>query len=498
MEKKKYISDKYQLFIGGKWIDAEGGKVIDVFCPADGEKLTTIADAGKGDVDRAVKAAEKAAGTWGKTSPAERAIILNKVADIMEENLDRLSMIETLDNGKALRENLTFDMTYSIDHFRYFAGAIRAEEGKAAMLDNDNMNIILREPLGVVGQIVPWNFPMLMAAWKIAPALATGNTIVFKPSSETSLSVLELAKMTQDILPAGVLNIVTGRGAETGQAVLDHPDIKKLAFTGSTEVGYEVARAVADKLIPATLELGGKSPDIFLPDIKEKLWDKALEGCASGILWNAGQVCCAGSRAIVHKDIYDEFVEALVHKFEATKVGIPWEDGIQVGTIINETQVKKILDYVEIGKKEGARLATGGYRLKENGLGKGCFIAPTILADVDRDMRVAQEEIFGPVLVIIKAEDIDDAIEIANDSDYGLGGAVWSQDINAALRVAREVQTGTMWINHYGATPAHTTFGGYKKSGLGRETHLSMMDSYSNIKSIQINFPEGVAGTFPG
>lgn len=498
MDKRKYIKEHYQLFIGGKWIDGEEKKTLNTYCPVDGEMLATIVDACGADLDKAVSAAERAYQSWKLTTPAERAMILNKIADVMEENIEFLSMVETLDNGKAIRECLTFDMLYSIDHFRYFAGVIRAEEGRAAMLDNDNMNIILREPLGVVGQIVPWNFPMLMAAWKISAALATGNTIVFKPSSETSLSVLEFARLTQDIIPPGVLNIVTGKGSGVGDRLLAHPDIKKLAFTGSTEVGYKVAHAAADKLIPATLELGGKSPDIFFPDIKNKLWDKALEGCASGILWNSGQVCCAGSRAIVHKDIYDEFVECLARKFEATRFGIPWENETQVGTVINEAQVEKILNYIEIGKKEGARLVTGGYRITDGNMKNGCFVAPTIFADVDRKMRIAQEEIFGPVLVVIKANDVEDAIEIANDSQYGLGGAVWSQDINIAMKVAREVQTGTMWINHYGATPAHTPFGGYKNSGLGRETHLCMLDHYSNIKSIQINFPETVAGTFPG
>jgi acyl-CoA reductase-like NAD-dependent aldehyde dehydrogenase len=498
MNKREYISEKYQLFIGGKWVDGEGGKTIDTYCPADGEFLASIAEASANDVDRAVKAAEKASQTWKKSSPIERGILLNKIADVMEANIEKLCIVEMLDNGKALRECQLMDLPVAIDHFRYFAGVTRTEEGKASMLDNDNMNIILREPLGVVGQIVPWNFPITMAAWKIAPALATGNTIVFKPSSETSLSMLEFVKLIQDIVPAGVLNVITGKGSTAGNYILQHPDIKKLAFTGSTEIGYEVARAAAEKLIPATLELGGKSADIFFPDIKAKLWDKALEGCAAGILWNAGQVCCAGSRAIVHKDIYDDFIAALKKKFEATNFGIPWESGVQVGSLTNKVQLDTVLKYIEIGKKEGARLVTGGSRLTGNGLDKGCFMTPTIFADVDRKMRIAQEEIFGPVLVIIKANDVDDAIAIANDSEYGLGGAVWSQDINVALRVAREVQTGTMWINHYGNTPAHTPFGGYKKSGLGRETHLSMIDHYSNIKSIQINFPEGAVGSFPG
>lgn len=493
MDIRKYVKPEYKLYIGGEWTDAEGGRTFETVCPATGEPIAKVASASPADVDRAVKAAEKAFESWKDTSPQERAALLNRIADIIEENLDYLAMVETIDNGKAVRETSTMDIPLGADHFRYFAGAIRADEGRAAMLDRDTMSIILREPLGVVGQIVPWNFPFLMAAWKIAPALATGNAIVFKPSTPTSLSVLALMELIDDILPPGLINVVTGSGSVTGNAILQHEGIKKLAFTGSTEVGYDVARAASDKLIPATLELGGKSADIFFPDIN---WEKALEGAALGCLWNAGQVCCAGSRILVHEDIYDEFVERLKAVFENVRVGLPWEADTMMGANISEDQMKKILGYVEVGRTEGARLVTGGQRVTSDGLENGYFIAPTMFADVDNSMRIAQEEIFGPVVVVIKFKDEEDAIRIANDSDYGLGGAVWTKDINRAIRVARAVETGRMWINTYGATPAHIPFGGYKKSGLGRETHLMMMDHYSNVKSIMISMTEEKAGLY--
>lgn len=493
MDIRKYVKPEYKLYIGGEWTDAEGGRTFETVCPATGEPIAKVASASPADVDRAVKAAEKAFESWKDTSPQERAALLNRIADIIEENLDYLAMVETIDNGKAVRETSTMDIPLGADHFRYFAGAIRADEGRAAMLDRDTMSIILREPLGVVGQIVPWNFPFLMAAWKIAPALATGNATVFKPSTPTSLSVLALMELIDDILPPGLINVVTGSGSVTGNAILQHEGIKKLAFTGSTEVGYDVARAASDKLIPATLELGGKSADIFFPDIN---WEKALEGAALGCLWNAGQVCCAGSRILVHEDIYDEFVERLKAVFENVRVGLPWEADTMMGANISEDQMKKILGYVEVGRTEGARLVTGGQRVTSDGLENGYFIAPTMFADVDNSMRIAQEEIFGPVVVVIKFKDEEDAIRIANDSDYGLGGAVWTKDINRAIRVARAVETGRMWINTYGATPAHIPFGGYKKSGLGRETHLMMMDHYSNVKSIMISMTEEKAGLY--
>ena len=490
---KKIWQDSYQLYIGGKWRDAEGGKTFDVYNPANGEYMCKVAAASKADVDEAVKAAWAAFPAWKKTSTAERAAILLKIADIIDANKDHLAMIETLDNGKPIRETTAVDIPLSSDHFRYFAGVIRAEEGAASMLSDNVMSIILNEPIGVVGQIVPWNFPFAMAAWKLAPAIGAGDCIVFKPSSTTSLSVLELMKLIENELPAGVLNIVTGSGSKTGQFVLDHPDIRKLAFTGSTEVGYAVAEAAAKKLIPATLELGGKSANIYFDDCN---FDKAIDGACMGILFNQGQVCCAGSRIFVQDTIYDKFLAAVKAKFESVKVGLPWEPETQMGSQIDNRQLEKILNYVEIGKSEGAQVITGGQRAKVDGGEKGAFMQPTILADVNNSMRVACEEIFGPVAVVVKFHDEDEVVNMANDSEYGLGGAVWTKDINRALRVARAIETGRMWINTYNELPAGAPFGGYKKSGIGRETHKLILNAYTQKKNIYISMSENPSGLY--
>lgn len=490
---QKPMDDSYKLYIGGKWVDAEGGKTIKAYCPANGEFLASCADASRNDVDAAVKAAQKAFESWKKTSPAERAAILLKIADLIDENAEKLAMIETLDNGKPIRETTAIDIPLGSDHFRYFASAVRMEEGSVAMIDDNTMSIILREPIGVVGQIIPWNFPFLMACWKIAPALAAGDTVVIKPSSVTSLSILELAKLLDQVLPPGVVNVVTGRGSTTGNYMLEHPGFKKLAFTGSTEVGYGIAAAAAKRLIPATLELGGKSANIYFPDCP---WEKAIEGVQMGILFNQGQVCCAGSRVFVHEDIWDKFLAECVDAFNKVKVGLPWEKDTVMGSQVNEGQLNKILDYVEIGKKEGAKVACGGERITENGLDKGAFMRPTILIDVKNDMRVAQEEIFGPVAVFIKFKTEEEVIDMANDSEYGLGGAVWTKDINRALRVARGIETGRMWVNNYNNLPAHAPFGGYKKSGIGRETHHMMLDHYTQKKNIFISLSEEKVGLY--
>ncbi len=491
--KRANIQDHYGLFINGAWREASDGKTFESTCPANGEHLATCAEATKQDVDDAVKAAWAAFESWKNTTTSERAAILNKIADIIDANKEHLAMVESLDNGKPIRETMAIDVPMSADHFRYFAGCIMAEEGSANILGKDTLSLILREPIGVVGQIVPWNFPFLMAAWKLAPVLASGCCTVFKPSSTTSLSVLELARLTKDVLPKGVFNVITGAGGKSGQYILDHPDFRKLAFTGSTEVGLSVARAAAEKLIPSTLELGGKSANIFFSDCK---WDMAMDGLQLGILFNQGQVCCAGSRVFVQEGIYDKFVEEATKCFNNVKVGMPWEQDTQMSSQINEGQLKKILSYVEIGKKEGAKVACGGERATDGDLAKGAFMKPTLLVDVDNKMRVAQEEIFGPVAVVIKFKDEDDVIKMANDSVYGLGGAVWTRDINRAIRVARGVETGRMWVNTYNSIPEGAPFGGYKTSGIGRETHKVILEHYTQMKNIMINLSEAPSGFY--
>lgn len=491
---KPELQNRYQLYIGGQWRDASDGAFFTTKCPASGEKLAECAQATKDDVDDAVKAAWTAFETWKKVPTSERAAILNKIADIIDENTEHLAMVESLDNGKPIRETMAIDIPLSAKHFRYFAGCILAEEGSANVLDEQFLSLILREPIGVVGQIVPWNFPFLMAAWKLAPVLAAGCCTVFKPSSDTSLSVLEFARLVQDVIPKGVFNVITGAGSKSGQYMLDHKGFRKLAFTGSTEVGRQVALAAADRLIPATLELGGKSASIFFPDCN---WQQAIDGLQLGILFNQGQVCCAGSRVFVHEDIYDKFLEDAVKAFNNVKVGVSWDPETQMGSQINERQLEKILSYVEIGKQEGARVICGGERITDGELAKGCFMRPTLLADVTNDMRVAQEEIFGPVACIIKFKDEDEVIRMANDNAYGLGGAVWTRDINRAIRVSRGIETGRMWVNTYNQIPEGSPFGGYKESGIGRETHKVILEHYTQMKNIMINLSEGPSGFYP-
>lgn len=491
---KPELQNRYQLFIGGQWRDASDGEFFTTKCPANGEKLAECAQATKEDVDDAVREAWKAFETWKKVPTSERAAILNKIADIIDANTEHLAMVESLDNGKPIRETMAIDIPLSAKHFRYFAGCIMAEEGSANILDEQFLSLILREPIGVVGQIVPWNFPFLMAAWKLAPVLAAGCCTVFKPSSDTSLSVLEFARLVQDVIPKGVFNVITGSGSKSGQYMLDHKGFRKLAFTGSTEVGRQVALAAADRLIPATLELDGKSANIFFPDCN---WEQAIDGLQLGILFNQGQVCCAGSRVFVHEDIYDKFLEDAVKAFNNVKVGVSWDPETQMGSQINERQLEKILSYVEIGKQEGARLICGGERITDGELAKGCFMRPTLLADVTNDMRVAQEEIFGPVACILKFRDEDEVIRMANDNAYGLGGAVWTRDLNRAIRVSRGIETGRMWVNTYNQIPEGSPFGGYKESGIGRETHKVILEHYTQMKNIMINLSEAPSGFYP-
>ncbi|MFC2528136.1 MAG: aldehyde dehydrogenase family protein [Campylobacter sp.] len=474
------IQPSYKLFIDGEFVDAEGGASLDVFNPATGEKISKIADASKADVDRAVAAARKAFESFRRTSVYERSALLNKIADVLEQNAEFIATVETIDNGKPIRETRAVDVAWSIEHFRYFAGVILGEEGSANMLKERYLSVVLREPIGVVGQIVPWNFPFLMGAWKLAPLLAAGDTCVFKPSSETSLSILEFIRLIAPLLPKGVINVVTGKGSKAGEFVRTHKGLDKLAFTGSTEVGRGIALAAAQKIIPATLELGGKSANIIFDDCD---FDVAIDGVQLGILFNQGQVCCAGSRIFVQEGIYDKFVPALVEKFKRIKVGDPLDPNTQMGCQINKKQADKILEYVKIGVEEGAKIAVGG---KRHSAGEA-FVEPTLLVDVRNDMRVAQEEIFGPVGVVIKFKDQDELVRMANDSLYGLGGAVFTRDIAKALTVARLLETGRVWVNTYNQIHAGAPFGGYKESGIGRETHKMILEHYTQTKNIYID-----------
>lgn len=488
------FKDRYQLYIDGSWRDAEDGALVETKNPATGEVISKIADASKKDVDDAVAAARRAfCGPWRETTKEERSALLLKIADIIDENRNMLATIETMDNGKPIRETMAVDVPLSADHFRYFAGVLRSEEDQVSILDGKFLNLIMKEPIGVVAQIVPWNFPFLMAAWKLAPALAAGDTIVLKPSSSTSLSVLALVELIGDLLPKGVLNVVTGRGSKSGEFLQHHPDIDKIAFTGSTEVGREIGISAAEQLIPATLELGGKSANIIFDDAD---MEQALDGAQLGILFNQGQVCCAGSRLFVQEGIYDSFVKKLVEKFEAIPVGNPLDKETVMGSQIDERQLQKILSYVNIAKENGATILTGGKRLEEGELAKGAFMAPTIITDQANEDRVCQEEIFGPVVVIQKFSSEDEVVRLANDSDYGLGGGVYTKNLDRALSVARRIRTGRMWVNTYNQIPAGAPFGGYKESGIGRETHKMILNSYCQTKNILIDLTGKPSGFY--
>ena len=487
------LKKSYKMFINGEWVNSSNGVMVKTYAPYNNELLSEFPDASESDVDLAVKSAKEAFKTWRKTTVKERARILNKIADIIDENRDLLATVETMDNGKPIRETKLVDIPLAATHFRYFAGCILADEGQATVLDEKFLSLILREPIGVVGQIIPWNFPFLMAAWKIAPALAAGNTIVLKPSSITSLSILTFVELIQDVLPKGVLNVITGRGSKSGEFLKNHQGLNKLAFTGSTEIGKKIAVAAAEKLIPATLELGGKSANIILDDANI---EKALDGVQLGILFNQGQVCCAGSRIFVQEGIYDDFVAKVKEKFAKIKIGDPLDPNTQMGSQIDEKQAEKIVNYIEIAKKEGGEVIVGGERYTDNGCDKGAFVKPTLIAGVNNGCRISQEEVFGPVSVIIKFKTDEEVIAQANDSEYGLAGAVFSTNITRALNIARRVETGRMWVNTYNQIPEHAPFGGYKKSGIGRETHKVILEHYSQMKNILIDLSDDVSGFY--
>lgn len=456
--------------------------------------MAVCAQASREDVDAAVKAAWQAFPKWKKTTAAQRAALLYKIAEIIDANKEHLAMVESMDNGKPIRETLNVDIPLAAEHFRYFAGCITAEEGSASVLNEQYLSLVLREPIGVVGQIIPWNFPLLMAAWKLAPVLAAGDCTVLKPSKEAGLSVLELTRLIDGVLPKGVLNVITGSGSKTGQYMLEHDGFVKLAFTGSTEVGRSVGLAAAERIIPATLELGGKSANIYFDDCD---FEQAVDGAQLGILFNQGQVCCAGSRIFVQDTLYDKFVPALVKAFNKVKVGLPWNENTQMGAQINEGQMQKILGYIKAAKREGATIACGGERITEGELANGAFMKPTLITNVTNDMRIAREEVFGPVAVVIKFHDEDEVIKMANDSEYGLGGAVWTKDISKAIRVARNIEAGRIWVNTYNQIPAHAPFGGYKTSGIGRETHKMILNHYTQVKNIMVNLSYAPSGFYP-
>ena len=489
--------ERYDNYIGGDWVAPVDGEYFDNITPVTGEVFCQVARGKEDDINLALDAAHKAAPAWGKTSPAERAMVLLKIADRMEEHLEELAVAETWENGKAVRETLAADIPLAVDHFRYYAGALRAQEGRLSQIDEDTVAYHFNEPLGVVGQIIPWNFPLLMAAWKLAPALAAGNAIVLKPAEQTPASILYLMDLVGDLIPAGVLNIVNGMGDEAGAALSGSDRIAKIAFTGSTEVGKIINKAAADNIIPVTLELGGKSPALFFEDIFEKDDDfkkKAVEGFAMFAL-NQGEVCTCPSRALVHESIADEFLELGVQRVKQIKTGNPLDTETMMGAQASTEQMNKIQSYLELGPQEGAEVLTGGGVNKIDGLENGLYIEPTVFKGTN-DMRIFQEEIFGPVMSVTTFKDFDEAISIANDTIYGLGAGVWARSGTTAYKAGRAIQAGRVWVNQYHTYPAHAAFGGYKQSGIGRETHLMMLDHYQQTKNLLVSYSEQETGLF--
>src|SRR3954463_12917188 len=489
---------RYGNYINGKWAEPRSGKYFDNHSPVNGQLLCEIARSDARDIEDALDAAHAAKEAWGRTSVAERAIVLNKIADRMEENLGLLALAETWDNGKPIRETTAADLPLAIDHFRYFAGAIRGQEGALSEIDHDTVAYHFHEPLGVVGQIIPWNFPLLMAVWKLAPALAAGNCVVLKPAEQTPLSIMVLMDLVGDLIPAGVLNVVNGFGIEAGKPLAQNKRIAKIAFTGETTTGRLIMQYASDNLIPVTLELGGKSPNIFFADVmaeNDDFLDKALEGFAMFAL-NQGEVCTCPSRALVHKRIYDRFMEKALARVAAIKQGHPLDPATMIGAQASNDQLEKILSYVAIGRDEGAAVLAGGKRARLGGeLEGGYYVEPTVLAGHNK-MRVFQEEIFGPVLSVTTFEDDAEALAIANDTLYGLGAGVWTRDGSRAYRFGREIKAGRVWTNCYHLYPAHAAFGGYKQSGIGRETHKMMLDHYQQTKNLLVSYSPKALGFF--
>ncbi len=495
---KILYKSRYDNFIGGKFVAPVDGRYFDVITPISGKAYTQAARSSAADVELALDAAHAAADKWGKTSVTERSNILLKIADRIEQNLELLAYAETVDNGKPIRETLNADIPLTVDHFRYFAGCLRGQEGALSEVDGDTVAYHYHEPLGVVGQIIPWNFPILMAAWKLAPAIGAGNCVVLKPAESTPISILVLAELIADILPPGVLNIVNGYGREAGMPLATSKRIAKIAFTGSTATGKVIAQAAANNLIPATLELGGKSPNIFFGDVMDKddsFLDKAIEGLVL-FAFNQGEVCTCPSRAVIQESIYDRFMERVLPRVAAIKQGSPLDTDTMIGAQASQMQIDKIGSYLELGKQEGAQVLCGGNLAQMSGdLAGGYYVQPTLFKGHNK-MRIFQEEIFGPVLAVTTFKDEADALSIANDTVYGLGAGVWSRNGNIAYRMGRAIKAGRVWTNCYHAYPAHAAFGGYKESGIGRETHKVMLDHYQQTKNLLVSYSENKLGFF--
>ncbi|HQW19770.1 MAG: aldehyde dehydrogenase [Rhizobiaceae bacterium] len=492
------IRDKFDNYIGGKWVAPVRGAYFDNISPVTGQVVCQIARGTAEDIELALDAAHAAKDAWGKASTTERSNTLLKIADRMEANLDKLALVETIDNGKPIRETTAADLPLAIDHFRYFASCLRAQEGSISEIDHDTIAYHFHEPLGVVGQIIPWNFPLLMAVWKLAPALAAGNCIVLKPAEQTPMSIMVLMEVIGDLLPAGVLNVVNGFGIEAGKPLASNKRIAKIAFTGETTTGRLIMQYASENLIPCTLELGGKSPNIFFADVMDQdddFLDKALEGFTMFAL-NQGEVCTCPSRALVHESIYDRFMEKAIARVEAIKLGNPLDASTMIGAQASNDQMEKILSYIQIGRDEGAKVLTGGERAVHGGdLADGFYVQPTVLEGHNK-MRVFQEEIFGPVLAVTKFSTDEEALAIANDTLYGLGAGVWTRDGTRAYRIGRGIQAGRVWTNCYHAYPAHAAFGGYKQSGIGRENHKMMLDHYQQTKNLLVSYSPRKLGFF--
>ena len=495
---KVTFKTRYANFIGGQWTPPVDGRYFDNLTPITGKVFCEVPRSSAADIERALDAAHAAKDAWGRTSPAERSNRLLNIADRMEANLEMLAVAETWDNGKPIRESLAADLPLAIDHFRYFAGCIRAQEGALSQLDDDTVAYHFHEPLGVVGQIIPWNFPILMAVWKLAPALAAGNCVVLKPAEQTPVSILVLLELIQDVLPPGVLNVVNGFGLEAGKPLATNKRIAKIAFTGETTTGRLIMQYATENIIPVSLELGGKSPNLFFADVMaqdDDFFDKALEGLAMFAL-NQGEVCTCPSRALIQESIYDAFIARAVERVGKIKQGNPLDTDTMLGAQVSSEQMEKIVSYLDIGQQEGAKCLIGGGRhVLEGALAGGYYVQPTLLQGHNR-MRIFQEEIFGPVLAVTTFKDEAEALSIANDTLYGLGAGVWTRDNNRAYRLGRGIQAGRVWVNCYHAYPAHAAFGGYKQSGIGRETHKMMLDHYQQTKNLLVSYSPKALGFF--